>query len=285
MTVTLRAIFVLLMLVLPSLRMATAAEAIKLFLKDGTYQLVKTYQVRGDRVRYYSVERSAWEEIPKSLVDFEATRRAQQQEKSSKAKQAEEARELDQQRFERTADAGYEVAPGIHLPPEEGVFAFDGLRLIRMVQSSAEIVTDKKRAALVLALPAPVLKSRSLVVLPGVKAAVRISVPQPTFYLQFADASGTKLELIPLRSGKGARVVEKIERAVIGKPSEVRSVLPAERAEIAPGLFKIKPSQPLAPGEYALGELLVVQQGKASQEKLNLELWDFGIEGPPNVAR
>jgi len=269
MTVTLRAIFVLLMLVLPSLRMATAAEAIKLVLKDGTYQLVKAYQVRGDRVRYYSVERSEWEEIPKSLVDFEATRRAQQQEKSSKARQAEEARELDQQRFERAADAGYEVAPGIHLPQEEGVFAFDGLRLIRMVQSSAEIVTDKKRAALVLA---------------GVKAAVRISVPQPTFYLQFADASGTKLELIPLRSGKGARVVEKIERAVIGKPSEVRSVLPVERAEIGPGLFKIKPSQPLAPGEYALGELLEVQQGKASQEKLNLELWDFGIEGPPNVA-
>ncbi|MGH9353166.1 MAG: hypothetical protein ACRD2G_13570, partial [Terriglobia bacterium] len=56
---------------------STPAQAqIKLYLKDGSYQLVKSYQVEGDRVRYYSVERSQWEVVPVSLVDFKATQEA-----------------------------------------------------------------------------------------------------------------------------------------------------------------------------------------------------------------
>jgi len=92
----------------------------KLFMKDGTYQLVSSYEVHGDRVRYYSVERSEWEEIPASLVDLEATKRAQEEEKASQRKLLEEGRELQRQRLEKPVENGFEIAPGVHLPQEEG---------------------------------------------------------------------------------------------------------------------------------------------------------------------
>jgi hypothetical protein len=112
---------------------------------------------------------------------------------------------------------------------------------------------------------------------------------QPAFYVRAADGLGAKLELVKVKPRKDAREVEKVEwRGGITKPAELRAAIPLERTELAPGLLRLTPTRPLELGEYALGELI--------QAGLNLELWDFGIEGaaasrkvgdesPPTIRR
>src|ERR1039458_6660052 len=105
----------------------------RLILKDGSYQVVRKYEIVGDRVRYISVERGGdWEELPVELVDWEATHKwerdhaSQPKEEASPAmKEAEEidneeADERDEQKARRP-----EVAKGLELPDEDGVFALD----------------------------------------------------------------------------------------------------------------------------------------------------------------
>jgi hypothetical protein len=256
-----------------ALRAQAGPAAIKLFLKDGSYQLVKSYEVEGDRVRFYSLERSDWEEVPVSMVDFDATKKGEAAQKALQKKQLEDLHQLDEEHYNPIAPTGFEIAPGIRLPSAEGVYAFNGARVIPMVQSSGEVVRDKKRLALSLAVPAPLLKNRNLVVLEGPKAAVRFRSSKPAFYFQFSGMKPDAIQLIPVTSKKDLRVIEKIQSGIgVGKSGELRDEIPLERKEIKPGLILLHPLQPLAPGEYALGELL--------SQKLNLEVWDFGIDGP-----
>lgn len=249
----------------------------QLCFKDAACQPVRSYEIQGDRVRYYSLERSAWEEVPLELIDLEATKRARAEEDAAHQSEREAARQLDRTLFEKAENQGFEIAPGVRLPGDAGVFAYDGVRVIRMLQSSAEIVKDKKRAALALAIPVPLLKSRAFVILPGARSPVRVMSIEPAFYVQSADGFGAKVELIAVKPRKESRQVEKVEwRGGLAKPAELHSAVPLQRAEIAPGLFKLTPTAPLEPGEYALAELI--------QTKLNLDLWDFGIEGAPPKA-
>ena len=231
--------------------------SIKLYLKNGGYELVKSYQVEGDRVRYYSLERSEWEEVPASLVDFAATQRAEAAKKVEQQKQLEQARKLEHERFVIPQKSGYEIQKGVNLPAAPGVYAFDGTRVIPMIQSSALEAADKKRAALGILMPAPLLKKETLIILPGAKAAVRISNPRPRFFVQDSDTWAAKAQLLPLAERKDSRIVEKIRSGIgVGKSGEVREAFPLERTRLAAGLFELTPARPLRPGEYALGELI-----------------------------
>src|SRR6202163_3646260 len=94
----------------------------RLFLKDGSYQLVTKYETKGERVRYLSAERNEWEELPSSLVDWPAT---EKYEKERTAKPAiPEAALIDKETdADRAAAEAHlpQVAPGLHLPDLSGI--------------------------------------------------------------------------------------------------------------------------------------------------------------------
>ena len=117
----------------------------KLMLKDGSFQLVREYEVDGDRVRYFSIDQRDWEEIPASLVDWDATKKIAADEQARKAAliakvhAAEVARRADAMDI----DASIEIAPKVFLPPGDGLFEFDGKAIYPLTQAEADMKFSK----------------------------------------------------------------------------------------------------------------------------------------------
>ncbi len=126
-----------------------AARGKKLMMKDGSYQLVRSYEKNGEVVRYYSVERSQWEEIPTSLVDWDATTKASDQEKNqADALIAQVEKREEQQRAAEVmdVDASLEVSPGVLLPPGEGLFLVAGKNITQLNEVRTTEKLDKGQA-------------------------------------------------------------------------------------------------------------------------------------------
>ena len=175
----------------------------RLILKDGSYQVVRKYEIVGDRVRYISVERGGdWEELPVELVDWEATHMWERdhasqpvEETSPAMKEAEEidkeeADERDEQKARRP-----EVAQGLELPDEDGVFALDTYEgkpeLVELLP--ADLAMDaKSRHGLSTLNPLAVKASLEL---EGAHAKIHLHVNAPAIYL--ALASSDEAETVP----------------------------------------------------------------------------------------
>ncbi len=244
----------------------------KLILKNGTYQVVTNYQIQGDRVRYYSKDRSQWEEIPTSLVDWDATRKGEaadaqkNQEVLAKiraAEAAEKAEPID-------VDASIEVAQGVFLPPGEGLYVVDGRSVLQLQQSEAGSKRDKGRILKQVLVPIPIVPSRQNVEIPGRQAKFRITNSQPEFYIRTADAREPQMELIRPEAHGDARRVESLD-VLFKQQAAKRNTLPLQRWRVASGVYRLTLGQPLQPGEYVLAEIV-------PDEGMNLFLWDFGVD-------
>ena len=83
------------------------------------------WEVKGDRVRYLSAERFEWEEVPGSLVDWDATNKYAEDLKKGVSHSATDVdKEVEAERKEMDARSP-EVAPGLRLPDTGGVFLFE----------------------------------------------------------------------------------------------------------------------------------------------------------------
>src|SRR5580700_11303798 len=91
------------------------AVNVKLYLKDGSFHLVREYQVQSDRVHFYSVERSQWEDIPLDLVDL---KRTQTEASARQEKLDQDAKSLTEESEERKAIQ----KEMLRIPQNDGVY-------------------------------------------------------------------------------------------------------------------------------------------------------------------
>jgi hypothetical protein len=283
-----RQIYLLILLLLAVVALAVLVHgqqlSKRLILKDGSYQPVTKYEIKGERVRYYSAERFEWEEVPKSLVDWPATEKFnKQREAGISPPLSEEARQVSAEELaERQAEAARspEVAPGLRLPPTGGVFLLDTWRdqpeLIELVQNGADL--NKQTGSNILrATINPLAKKKQTMELKGLNARVQAHVQQPVVYLNIEPDENAKPNEQPSyrivraqqKTKDKKRVVGALKIGLTGKVKEEASAVPTSVEPVSGGWVKIAPTVALQPGEYAVVEML--------GEQINMFVWDFGV--------
>jgi hypothetical protein len=249
-------------------------ETFRLYLKDGDYQIVREYQVQGDRVRYFTTERGDWEEVPTSMVDLQKTekeRKAKTEVVKEEAKQdAEEQQALREQ--QREIDS---------VPQDEGAyFNVDG-KIKQLDAAPYQVVTDKKRAALKLLSPVPIIPGKASVVIDAEHSKFIVHDDRPIFY--FRPQREESFGIIRVAPKKGHRIVENISIIPVANQGiQNRDQLPVFQQQLAGNLYKVWPEKSLEPGEYA-----VVEYHDSDEESKDLELlvWDFAYQPGAPAAK
>ncbi len=156
----------------------------KLILTDGSFQVVREYHREGDRVRYYSLERSAWEEIPAALVDLAATQKAEAEQDAQQKDLAKQIAETEKAaRFAGLdVDTSFEVRPGTFLPDDIGFYVLDGNKIAPMQQEKAEVHIEKGRAVAKIVTGIPLISGKQDMEIPGKQAKLRIHTGDLEFY-------------------------------------------------------------------------------------------------------
>jgi hypothetical protein len=250
--------------VLLLLASAAVSAADRLYLKDGTYQLTNQYEVKTDRVRYYSTERGEWEEIPLEMVDLDRTKGEVADRESQLAADAKaEAEERAAEKLEKKQIAS--------IPTQPGAYYIRGDAMEPIKQAESKIVSNKKRTVLRVLSPIPTVPGKSTVELDGEHAPLHLTDVRPEFYFRLSDYEGVDIvKLTPKKEGRVAENVSilqlKNDRIVEEKLDKIESFKKQE----ADLVFRIWPEKPLEPGEYALIQY--------AEGKLDPQIWDFTID-------
>jgi hypothetical protein len=282
----------------------------RLILKDGSYQMVRDYQIVGDRVRYLSQERGEWEELPVDLVDWDATRKWEkehadlvEEDTSPAMKEAEDIdKEESEERQEQNARMP-KVAEGLELPDEDGVFVLDTYQgtpeLVELIPTDLSMETKSRKGIAALN---PLATQKASLELEGAHARVHLHVNDPAIYLSLdveeekepvlthpitvntngaKAVSGAKRGAHSAQSGfaivrvderQAVRIVGAVHVSPNGTVTQDENTVPA-KSEVLPGKhwLKIEPVDKLTMGEYALVEIL-------SPSDISQSVWDFRVD-------
>ena len=247
----------------------------KLILTDGTFQLAREYSVDGDRVRYWSVERSQWEEIPKSLVDWDATHKAEAEQagRDAELKAKIHASQVAQLTKDIDVDLSLEIKPGLFLPDAVGLYALDRDKRIReMKQSTAVVKTSTGREVEKIMSGVPLIPGKRTMEIPGERAAMRLTTAEPEFFMRPADAREPRFRLLRAQIKGGRRLLDSISVHFTGEEKHNTTEIEIQTWTPVSGVFRYTMDQRLEPGEYAFVEM--------TDEGVSGYVWDFGIDAP-----
>jgi len=257
-------------LIISLLASSLVAQRIQLFLKGGSEMLVREYEVQGDRVRYYSLERSAWEEIPLSLVDLDKTAKTvERKEDRIEQLRAESARERVAERKARTELHNVPIDDGIYFYLEEEATPLE----------QSEVITDKslKRGILKVVSPLPIVAGKNLLMVEGAEARFATTERKPVFFVRQSKLA--QFGIVRLEAAKDdRRLVQTVQIHPVSKETfEEFEEVEVFRQQLASGVYRVWPINDLEPGEYALIDF--------TPGELDLRVWDFSVvENPPAGA-
>jgi hypothetical protein len=282
----------------------------RLILKDGSYQMVRDYKVVGDRVRYLSQERGEWEEMPADLVDWDATRKWERDhakpapdEVSPSMKEAEEIDKEEAAVREDQKARMPEVAKGLELPDEDGVFVLDTFQgtpeLVELLPSELSMNQKNRHGLSTLN---PLAGEKASIELNGAHAKVHLHVNDPAIYLSLDAASDAQpltthaytvqtgsakdaqnrkhgahsassgFAIVRVDERRAVRIVGGVHVSPNGTVTQSEDVM-ATKAEVLPGKhwLKLTTDKTLTIGEYALVEII-------SPSDISQTVWDFRVD-------
>ena len=280
-------------LIIAFLLLATlaVAESKRLILKNGDYQAVQKYEVKGDRVRYFSAERNGWEEIPTDMVDWEATHKWEADLAKAEEPVVEHIPTKEELAKQADEDMSPEVAPSLRLPKTGGVFAVDTYaskqRLVELTQNTGN-VNEHIGRNLLLKKVNPLSSRTQTVELPGHTSQAQVHVAKPTIYINVdqdpddpnaavarkryqsrPSSDAYRFQFVKLDQKGSTRILGSVKTNLAEEVTKNQNIIPTY-GRIMDGdvWIKIEPKDDLPPGEYAVAEML-------PGDDINRYVWDF----------
>jgi hypothetical protein len=241
---------------------AAWAANLKLYMKDGSYHVVREYQVQPDRVHFYSIERSDWEDLPLDLVDL---KRTETEAAARQTKIVEDAKIMaDEEKAERELEKEKR-----RIPQDAGVYWLLGTEVQVMKAAESTVHTNKGRAILKRLSPVPMVSGKGTLELQGAHSLNVFDNPEQEFYIQLTEPE--RFGIAKLTTKGAVRIVENLTvLPVVNETEEELSMVEILKKELDGGLYKIWPLEKLPPGEYAVVEY--------TEGKMNIQVWDFAIK-------
>lgn len=242
---------------------AAWAANLKLYLTDGSYQIVREYEVQQDRIRFYSVERSDWEEMPLNMVDLKRT------EAEDSARKAEIEKDSKIMATEDAAVRAMEKEVS-RIPQAPGVYWVEGGQTKAIKAAMSSVHSNKRREVLKMLSPIPAISGKATLEIDGPHSANVFQNPEQEFYIQLSDPERFGVAKLTIKGN--VRIVENLTIQPVTKDveEEPEFVETLQQQVDADMLYRIWPKNPLPPGEYAVIEY--------TQGKLTTQVWDFQIK-------